>query len=190
MVYVTHDQTEAMTLGHRIAVLNKGKLMQLDTPMNLYDHPANHFVAGFIGSPAMNFLKGHIRQEQDLYFEPVSGQFKILVEDAASALLSDYINKEVILGIRPEHIYLPGNGETADGTLEVIAFENMGNEQLIYLAFGNQKIIVRRPQTHEINIGDRVNFSLNRSKMLFMEESTGQVIGNTLQSTIATSQNM
>ncbi len=190
MVYVTHDQTEAMTLGHRIAVLNKGKLMQLDTPMNLYDHPANQFVAGFIGSPSMNFLKGQIRKEQELYFEHVSGQFKVSLEGAAGATLPGYIDKEVILGIRPEHIYLPGDGATTDGALEVIAFENMGNEQLIYLALGNQKIIVRRPQTHEISIGDRVNISLSRNNILFMEESTGQVIGKTLQANSATAQKM
>src|SRR6476659_9834908 len=68
MIYVTHDQTEAMTLGHRITVLNKGKLMQLDTPMNLYNHPANIFVAGFIGSPSMNFLKGRIKHRGEYYF--------------------------------------------------------------------------------------------------------------------------
>jgi multiple sugar transport system ATP-binding protein len=190
MVYVTHDQTEAMTLGHRIAVLNKGKLMQLDTPMNLYDHPANQFVAGFIGSPSMNFLKGHIKQEKDLFFEHVSGQIRVLLEGTASTSLPGYINQEVILGIRPEHIYLPGEEEIADGTLEVIAFENMGNEQLIYLALGNQKIIVRRPQTHEITIGDRVNVSLSRNNLLFIEENTGEVIDKTLQANAASAQKM
>jgi multiple sugar transport system ATP-binding protein len=181
MIYVTHDQTEAMTLGHRIAVLNKGKLMQLDTPMNLYNHPANKFVAGFIGSPAMNFLKGRIKKESGIYFEQDSQQCNISIGVDCEPLLINYINKEVILGIRPENIYLVEEASQADCKLEVIAFENMGNEQLIYLSLGNQTMIIRRPQIHEIEIGDNVSISLSRNNMLFMEENTGLVIDTALQ---------
>jgi len=185
MIYVTHDQTEAMTLGHRIAVLNKGKLMQLDTPMNLYDHPANIFVAGFIGSPSMNFLKGRIKKETNLFFEHESQQCPIILGQDLEATLGSYVNKEVILGIRPENIYLTDNASPSDCSLEVIAFENMGNEQLIYLSLGNQTIIARRPQTHEIEIGDKLQLSLSRNNMLFMVESTGQVIHTALHATDA-----
>src|SRR6476620_7772878 len=103
MIYVTHDQTEAMTLGHRIAVLNKGKLMQLDTPMNLYNHPANKFVAGFIGSPAMNFLKGRIKKESGIYyFIDESETFKIDLGNNVSEDLKNYINQKIQAGVRPE----------------------------------------------------------------------------------------
>jgi multiple sugar transport system ATP-binding protein len=185
MIYVTHDQTEAMTLGHRIAVLNKGKLMQLDTPMNLYDHPANKFVAGFIGSPSMNILKGRIKKDTNLFFEHESQQSPSILGQDLEATLGSYVNKEVILGIRPENINLSGSTSQSDCSLEVIAFENMGNEQLIYLSLGNQTIIARRPQTHEIEIGDKLQLSLSRNNMLFMVESTGQVIHTALQSTDA-----
>jgi multiple sugar transport system ATP-binding protein len=183
MIYVTHDQTEAMTLGHRIAVLNKGKLMQLDTPMNLYDHPANKFVAGFIGSPSMNFIKGRIKKETGLYFEQESEQSHILLGPETESSLGLYLNQEVILGIRPENIFLSGDAGNADCTLEVIAFENMGNEQLIYLSLGSQTIIVRRPQTQNIEIGDKVDLSFSRNNMLFILENTGQVIETALHST-------
>lgn len=181
MIYVTHDQTEAMTLGHRIAVLSKGKLMQLDTPMNLYDHPANKFVAGFIGSPSMNFLKGRIIKETGLLFEHESKQCRILLEPGIEASLGSYINTEIILGIRPENISIVEGTANADCSLEVLAFENMGNEQLIYLSIGSQTIIVRRPQTHEIEIGDKAAIAYSRKNMLFMAESTGQVIETALQ---------
>ncbi|HJW16821.1 MAG TPA: sn-glycerol-3-phosphate ABC transporter ATP-binding protein UgpC [Flavisolibacter sp.] len=180
MIYVTHDQTEAMTLGHRIAVLSKGKLMQLDTPMNLYDHPANKFVAGFIGSPSMNFLKGRIIKETGLLFEHESKQCRILLEPGIEASLGNYINSEIILGIRPENISLVEGTAHSDCSLEVLAFENMGNEQLIYLSIGSQTIIVRRPQTHEIEIGDKAAIAFSRKNLLFMVERTGQVIETAL----------
>ena len=182
MIYVTHDQTEAMTLGHRIAVLNKGKLMQLDTPMNLYEHPNNKFVAGFIGSPSMNLLKGRIINDTGLYFENESKQCRFSLGKDLEASLGSYVNTEVILGIRPENIFLKDDGSLSDCSLEVLAFENMGNEQLIYLSIGSQTIIVRRPQTHEIEIGDKVALSFSRKNMLFMVDSTGQVIDTTLLS--------
>jgi multiple sugar transport system ATP-binding protein len=182
MIYVTHDQTEAMTLGHRIAVLNKGKLMQLDTPMNLYEHPNNKFVAGFIGSPSMNFLKGRIINETGLFFVHETKQCRVLLGKDLEASLGSYINTEVILGIRPENISLEDEESLSDCSLEVLAFENMGNEQLIYFSIGSQTIIIRRPQTHEIEIGDKVALSFSRKNMLFMVDSTGQVIDTTLLS--------
>src|SRR6476620_5687002 len=114
MIYVTHDQTEAMTLGHRIAVLNKGKLMQLDTPLHLYNYPANKFVAGFIGSPTMNFIQGSLRKETDLFFEHESQQCPVSLGLDLKSSLGSYVNKEVILGIRPENIYLSDNASHSD----------------------------------------------------------------------------
>ena len=87
MIYVTHDQTEAMTLGNRIAVLNKGKLMQLDTPLHLYDNPANKFVAGFIGSPTMNFIKGTIQFEEAWFFVHELNTFRLHLDEAQAGAL-------------------------------------------------------------------------------------------------------
>src|SRR5450432_4298821 len=132
MIYVTHDQTEAMTLGNRIAVLNKGKLMQLDTPLHLYKNPDNRFVAGFIGSPTMNFIKGVLKKKEDYFFLEASPGCTILLGSEIPGSLKNRIGDELEIGIRPENIIIseeknPGTGESI---LEVMAYENMGNEQL------------------------------------------------------------
>jgi len=150
IVYVTHDQTEAMTLGDRIAVLNKGKLMQLDTPMRLYNKPDNIFVAGFIGSPSMNFLKG------------MSGD-------------------HLIMGIRPENVLICEDNDlsprnTSPYKCEVIAVENMGNEQLIYLSLGDQSVIVRRPPLDSIAAGATVRIRFVPDQIYYFDEETGLVI--------------
>src|SRR5450432_1499018 len=132
MIYVTHDQTEAMTLGNRIAVLNKGKLMQLDTPLHLYRNPNNRFVAGFIGSPTMNFIRGTLKKKEDYFFLEASSGCAILLGSEIPGSLKNRIGDELEIGIRPENIIIseeknPGTGESI---LEVMAYENMGNEQL------------------------------------------------------------
>ena len=146
MIYVTHDQVEAMTLGNRIAVLNKGKLMQLDTPIHLYNHPANKFVAGFIGSPAMNFIKGSIQNENGFIFKSEEGKCHIHLGNDLSEVLKNYIGKPIDIGIRPEHIFMmeENNNNKADCILEVTAYENMGNEQLVYFKLQEKLLIVRR----------------------------------------------
>src|SRR5438477_1136753 len=112
-VYVTHDQTEAMTMGHRIAVLKDGVLQQLDTPQTLYDKPANLFVAGFIGSPAMNFFPGQLVTEgQDLWVQ-TSG-LKLKLPDAMRTRLSSQTGREIVFGVRPEHIRSKGEVQNPD----------------------------------------------------------------------------
>lgn len=150
IVYVTHDQTEAMTLGDRIAVLNKGKLMQLDTPMRLYNKPDNIFVAGFIGSPSMNFLRGFSREH-------------------------------VLIGIRPENVLICEDNDlsphdTSPYECEVIAVENMGNEQLIYLSLADQTLIVRRPSLGPILTGATVRIRFIPERIYYLDEVSGRVI--------------
>ena len=106
MIYVTHDQTEAMTMGDRIAVMDKGVLQQVDTPLNLYDNPANKFVAGFIGSPPMNFIEGKITGADKRIFESSDGSIKIPVTD-----IFEYQKSPVLLGIRPEYVNCKSDGE-------------------------------------------------------------------------------
>lgn len=176
MIYVTHDQVEAMTLGTRIAVLNKGKLMQLDTPMHLYDHPANKFVASFIGSPAMNFIRGA--------FENTNGKvvFKCLdsncniVFDNQQQLPVAFNNNNIELGIRPEHILIDSNSDGIDGELEIMAFENMGNELLLYFKLQEKPLIVRGKIMEDLAFGQRKKIHFMRDKMKFFDGANGQIL--------------
>jgi multiple sugar transport system ATP-binding protein len=138
-LYVTHDQAEAMTLAHRVAVMRNGRLQQLDTPMNIYHRPANRFVAEFVGSPAMNFIEGRVDESARLFL----GR-EVALHLAQSQLELIRGRERVTLGIRPEHIEL---AETATGEewLPVVVYvtEQMGNETLVFLRLGDEKIIAR-----------------------------------------------
>lgn len=147
-IYVTHDQVEAMTMGDRIAVLRAGILQQIDTPQNLYDHPTNVFVAGFIGSPSMNFFDATITGTKDEMYVDTGGFRLRLPENIAKAKVgTDWLGKEVVLGIRPEHIYhkdfaAPSiNAYPITATLDVK--ELLGNEELYYLQTGGDNFIAR-----------------------------------------------
>ena len=111
MIYVTHDQTEALTLGDRICVLNQGKIMQVDTPANLYNYPANKFVASFIGSPAMNLVETVIRESDDGLSIEIAPGAKCFIPQEKQQLLQEYIDKPVYFGIRPEHISLASDSD-------------------------------------------------------------------------------
>ena len=142
MVYVTHDQTEAMTMGNRIVILKDGEVQQIDSPIKLYNEPINKFVAGFIGSPNMNFLNGKIENKNSgLIFN--SENIKLTVDKKHKSKLSKYVNKDVIFGIRPEELTM----EDATGK-NIISFnvdivEPLGNEILVYLNKKDQNIISR-----------------------------------------------
>jgi multiple sugar transport system ATP-binding protein len=137
MIYVTHDQVEAMTLGDRIVVLDKGVIQQIDTPRNLYERPATMFVAGFLGSPAMNFLRGRVVEEG------------LLLDDGATLLpfslpaFAGFIGRQIVLGIRPEDLQPSDRIDEAaiDALLEVA--EPVGNETFLNLRFGNQALVAR-----------------------------------------------
>lgn len=131
MIYVTHDQVEAMTMGDRITVLKFGRIMQVDTPLNLYHRPANKFVAGFIGSPTMNLVNATLVEKDGNVFANVGGVDIELAHEKAGKVRS-YIGKEVIFGIRPESISV---GSGIVGEINVV--EQMGNEEYIYFNLGN-----------------------------------------------------
>jgi multiple sugar transport system ATP-binding protein len=136
MIYVTHDQIEAMTLGSRIAVMNKGEVQQFAEPLKIYDNPANKFVAGFIGSPAMNFMEGVVVSKANkLYFD--EGDFKVKIDEKMYDALKPYVNKEVIFGVRPECVYdrLFATNASPDNTVRVVCdvVEAMGSANHIFL---------------------------------------------------------
>jgi len=151
-IYVTHDQVEAMTMADRIAVLKDGILQQLDTPQNLYDHPANMFVAGFIGSPAMNFFDVTLTGTRDeMYVD--GGTFRLRLPQAQADKVAPYLGKEVKFGIRPEDIhdrqYQPPGITAAPVKARVDVVELMGNEIFLYMLTGNTQFVARvDPRTY------------------------------------------
>jgi len=163
-IYVTHDQTEAMTMASRIAVMNKGKLQQLDTPQQLYDYPNNLFVAGFIGSPAMNFFDGHIRQDGDKLFVDL-GSFSVKIPDADKATYQPHVGKEIIFGIRPEDIhtpqYAPPSIIAEPVEVKVDVTELMGNEIFLYLVNGEHSFIARVDPRTTAEFGDEMTVVFN-----------------------------
>ena len=163
-IYVTHDQTEAMTMATRIAVINKGQLQQIDTPQNLYDNPANLFVAGFIGSPAMNFFPAKLRQENGRLVVD-SGDFKIRIPQERSATYQNLVDKSVIFGIRPENIhdpqFTPPDIHTEKITAKVDVTELMGNEIFMYLLSGKNSFVARVDPRSSHRIGAEVEIAFN-----------------------------
>lgn len=179
MVYVTHDQTEAMTMGDRIVILRDGNIDQIDTPMNLYNFPANKFVAGFIGSPAMNFTDGKIVEEDGLKFVDDSGTLQLDINPEYSSRLEKYIDKPIILGIRPEdiHEYDVKKAESSHkfaAKIEVV--EPMGNEIFIYFNIGKVQMVGRLPSFVTAKMGEPLDISFDINKLHFFDIDTEMVI--------------
>ncbi len=159
MIYVTHDQVEAMTMGDRICVLNEGRIMQVDTPINLYNSPKNKFVAGFIGSPAMNIIKVKVVDNEGIAID-LHGNLLHLPKEKAEKI-KDYIGKDVYFGIRPENIgsfELHPDKEFVDGCISVI--EMMGNEEFVHFDVEGTKLVARFDS-------QRVNKTANNSNYKF-----------------------
>ena len=178
-IYVTHDQVEAMTMASRIAVVNLGVLQQVDTPQNLYDKPDNLFVAGFIGSPAMNFFDGHLRKDgSDIYVD--TGYFSVKVPKDRAETYMPHINKPIIFGIRPEDIHDPKYeapgiiAELVEGKIEVT--ELMGNEIFLYLKSGNTNYVARVDPRTSFKMGDTVQVSFNMGNMHIFDKETERAI--------------
>jgi multiple sugar transport system ATP-binding protein len=177
-IYVTHDQTEAMTMGDRIVVMNAGRVEQVGTPMELYRNPGNRFVAGFLGSPSMNFVPGRIVRDGGLAFQSAAGGLRIALNGGAPG----EVERDVVLGIRPEDVHLGGRA-TADGggspgaTLSVDAAEPMGNETIVYLRAGDDEIVARMPPTELPAPGTPVSASFDPSRLHFFDAETGAAVG-------------
>jgi multiple sugar transport system ATP-binding protein len=163
-IYVTHDQIEAMTMASRIAVMNKGILQQLDTPQVLYDKPANLFVAGFIGSPAMNFFPANLRKDGNNLFVD-AGDFSLKVPENRVGTYQSYAGKDIIFGIRPEDIHNPMfappgiHAEPVEAKVDVT--ELMGNEIFLYLISGKNNFVARVDPRTRFQIGDQVQVVFN-----------------------------
>ena len=174
MVYVTHDQIEAMTLGQRIVVLDGGVIQQIDTPMALYDRPANVFVAGFLGSPAMNLLRGTLRQREGWRLACAAGELALgdALPDPAWAAWRD---REVVLGVRPEHLQPAPGGAALQARLEVV--EPVGNEIFLNLRFGDQALVARVPPRALPEPGSLVALGLSPPHLHLFDGAGGVRIG-------------
>ncbi|MBS7456145.1 ABC transporter ATP-binding protein [Coralloluteibacterium stylophorae] len=146
MIYVTHDQIEAMTLGQRIVVLKDGEVQQIDTPMNLYDRPANLFVAGFLGSPAMNLFDGEVAADGTLRLQgrPVA------LDPAQSAALAGHRGRRVVVGIRPEQLHVGGSDTAGAIRVRLDVVEPVGNEVFLYASADGREVIARMPPGAEL----------------------------------------
>lgn len=179
-IYVTHDQTEAMTMGTRIVVMNKGIIQQVDTPQNIYKYPNNKFVASFIGSPQMNFFNGIMKKDKEEVYVCL-GNDKILLprEKGKSLLEKGYLNKEVILGIRPENIYEKAINESQEKCMIegiVEAVELMGAESYIYVKKGNDEMVLRVNGTTSVKVGEKMCCYLNIDETHVFDKDTEERI--------------
>ena len=142
MIYVTHDQVEAMTMGDRITVMRSGRIMQVDTPLNLYHYPANKFVAGFIGSPTMNLVDGELKEENGKIYFSLDGTLIEILGKKANKLKS-HVGKRVTFGIRPENIAVTEKEDSISKKGKVSVVEQMGNEEYIYFTLNGHQMTCR-----------------------------------------------
>jgi multiple sugar transport system ATP-binding protein len=175
MIYVTHDQIEAMTLGQRIVVLDGGVIQQIDTPMNLYEKPANLFVAGFVGSPAMNLLHGTLRNDHGWVLATTHGDIA-LGQPPPAAAWEAWRDREVVLGIRPEDLQPQDAGDTAfSAQLEVL--EPVGNEIFLNLRHGAQALVSRVSPRALPEPGSTVPLGLVAQRLHLFDAASGARIG-------------
>jgi len=179
MVYVTHDQVEAMTLGQRVAVILNGELQQVDNPLRVYEKPSNRFVAGFIGSPPMNFAKGIMRKKEDKYYFECEG-CSFFVPPDVDHLLEEYVDKEVIFGIRPEDIWdVPSSAWIEQKHIietKVDFRELMGSETYVYVKAGKISLVGRVSAMADPKPGSSFGLAFNLKKIHFFDPEMQKAI--------------
>ena len=172
MIYVTHDQTEAMTMGDRIVVMKDGKIQQIDAPLRLYNDPVNQFVAGFIGSPSMNFINGKlIADGEGLVFD--EGNIRIALPVSYNEQLGDHKDQEIVMGIRPEDIHDPDtmarDVEAVGVEAKVEVVEPMGNEVFLNLTTGKSAFVARIDPRHMPEVEQTVELAVEVGKAHFFD---------------------
>ncbi len=179
MIYVTHDQVEAMTMGDRIVVMKDGFIQQVDDPIKLYNEPKNKFVAGFIGSPSMNFIDAEITSESEKY-QIKGDSFNISLNKKAFDFLQKYNGKNIIIGIRPEDIidrvYAKVSTSKNVVRAEVITEEPMGSENYIHANIGSNKIIMKTKGSNRVSMGDELELIFKPEQLHFFDVKTEERI--------------
>ena len=189
-IYVTHDQTEAMTMGDRICVMKDGIIQQVDDPLSIYNEPNNMFVAGFIGSPAMNFLDVKLIKEQGTYYFLDESMergmtFKVAIPDSILEMtpnIDDYLGEDVVFGIRPEDLVDSSLKQDFDidddnafqADIEVV--EPMGSEIYLYLKFNENDLIARVEAESDAKVGDRIKLGIDFNKIHMFDAVTEEAI--------------
>ncbi len=178
IIYVTHDQVEAMTMGSRIVVLKDGLIQQVSDPLTLYDNPVNKFVAGFIGSPPMNFIDVDLFKEGPNYFAKTDA-FKVIMPKDKYQTIASYEGKKVTFGFRPEDMIDENISRDKEGKLiraKVEVIEPLGSEIFLYLSAGGDSFVVRVPHQYRTKLGDEVGFSVDLSKCHLFDVETEKAI--------------
>lgn len=181
MIYVTHDQVEAMTMGDRICVMKDGRIMQVAAPLELYNRPANLFVAGFIGSPPMNFFRGRLQKADGGLLEFIetndqSPPVRIMLDAALSARGAGHVGKEIVFGIRPEDVKDAPEGAPAAIQVKVEVSEPMGAETFLYLTTGATNFIARVRPTDNFAVGQITRVTMNLAAAHLFDAVTEQVL--------------
>ena len=162
-IYVTHDQAEAMTLATRVAVMKRGRLQQFDTPLNIYNHPANRFVAEFVGSPSMNFVDGKIENET-------------FVSESIKIPVTRQNTDQITIGIRPEHIRVSTEAQNGAIPATVYVTELMGNETFVFLSVGSNKLIARAAADFRADVESPVWLRIDAEKAHYFDRQTGLAV--------------
>jgi len=180
MIYVTHDQTEAMTMGDKIVLMKDGLVQQVDSPLDIYTYPSNRFVAGFIGSPAMNFFRGTLAKGKRLHFSEPSNGVDLLVGEKDQKRLTKYMGKEIVLGLRPEHIYESGQNRKGGSKTSVLVsvVEPMGNEYYVYFTTGGEtnQYVARIAMSQKPKVGKEIDLVFDMSRAHYFDPTSEQII--------------
>ena len=178
VVYVTHDQTEAMSLGTRIAIMNHGVIQQNDTPEMIYNKPSNTFVADFIGSPSMNLIKGNLKETSgEISFTASGSNFEIPIKDYEFKDKSNLNDKEVFFGLRPEHIFFKkSNDNDFEITLRADLSEYIGHEQIMTFDYANQEILAKFPSTIKIELAKETKLYFDLTQISLFNAQTQERI--------------
>ena len=178
VVYVTHDQTEAMSLGTNIAIMNHGVIQQNDTPENIYNKPNNTFVADFIGSPSMNLIEGSLKKNSDkISFVAEGSNLEIPIKGYKFKDKSNQNNKEVFFGVRPEHIFSKKFNESDfEITLSAELSEYIGHEQIVTFNYSNQEILAKFPSTSKIEVNKELNLYFDLTQISIFDKNSKERI--------------
>ena len=176
MIYVTHDQIEAMTMGDRIVVLKDGLIQQIGTPLGLYNTPVNRFVAGFIGSPPMNFMKVSLKMDGGKLLAD-EGTFKVELTPQQAETLRNYAGKDAILGVRPEDLLFTEAPERVNNVAtKVEVIEPLGSEIHLWVSTKNNQLVAKVAPRHVFHIGDTANLHPDLTKIHFFDLETEKAI--------------
>ena len=172
-IYVTHDQEEAMVLADRIVILKDGRIQQVGSPREIYDHPQNRFVANFIGSPEMNFLNCRVESNEKETWLVAEGLRILPPPEVQTSLVSTTLPGEVVLGVRPKNIKVGFQIDGSDGTGEVTFFERLGEVNYVHLSVPGTAVVARWDADDEVSVGKTMQFRLDRANLHLFDPATG-----------------